>query len=104
MRCILIALLCLGIGTAALSVFQRSFEVARWSQIYGILEERPDLNPLKDESIRRRFNALYRSDTGPVRLTFWFGSAVVALAAVGLLLDRSSGNRNKNESDETTKR
>ena len=61
MRMLLVTLLVLGLMIVALSQFQRASQVARWSQIYGLLGATPN-NPLEDQTLRKRFDALYFQD------------------------------------------
>jgi hypothetical protein len=62
MRIVLTIILCLSLAILVLGLFQRSAEVARWSQIYGILGATGKSNPLEDENVRRRFDAIYWQD------------------------------------------
>jgi hypothetical protein len=68
-----------------LGFFQRAGEVARWSQIYGILGATGKTNPLKDENIRRRFDGLYwqdRSITPALYISLGILTSVFSIAAL----------------------
>ena len=94
MRIILSFIVALGFAMIAYGLFQHASEVARWSQIYGIMDETGKDNPLRNEKIRNRFDSLYLHDTHSAGAPVFIGGFTSLLAVVALLLDGRYKTRN----------
>jgi hypothetical protein len=92
MRKILGAILCLSLSMVVLGLFQRAAEVARWSQIYGILGETGKANPLEDGHVRERFDALYWEDRSIIPTLFTcFGALTSIFSMAALFIHKREG-------------
>jgi len=85
MRIILSIILVLGLVTVTLSQIQRAAEIARWSQIYGILGANGKANALEDESVRRRFDALFLQDRTNLPLAYLLTGAFISVLSASAL-------------------
>ena len=95
MRIILSIIVALGFTMIAIGLFQRASEVARWSQIYGIMDATAKDNPLRNEETRRRFDALYFQDTRIASPQVFVGGLTAILAIGALFLVNRSQNEIK---------
>ena len=95
MRVILSFIVALGFAMIGYGIFQHASEVARWSQIYGIMDEAGNDNPLRNEKTRDRFDALYFREAHFAVAPAFIGGFTSLLAVVALFLDGRYRTRNK---------
>ena len=100
MRIVLITILCLSLAMLVLGLFQRSAEIARWSQIYGILGATGKSNPLEDENVRRHFDALYWQDRSIIpALCISLGVFTSVFSIAALTIDSRDERKRKGQSE-----